>query len=160
MTLSRRNLSLFASIMLLLGLFSGNGAAATPDYLVATSNRLVVAGQNAADEQDYEGAVHLLEQAMVANPKNIFAYVTLGQTHVAQGQYGLGIRYFDIALSIDPADLPTLEAKAMANLQRQNLDEARESFRVIQQVCEIRACEELLRVGEALVSYENSNPGN
>lgn len=134
--------------------------ANTSPYYQSLSAKLVEDAQTAVEQGKVDDAMLYYRQAMVANPKNIDTYLGLGNLHSTKGQYDLGIKYYDIALSIDPVDLFALEGRVLTNLKRQDLDAARESFRTMQQVCEITMCEQLIRVAQALEQYQQQQESN
>ncbi len=132
-----------------------NPTIAQVDYKAA-ADQLSTAGNVALSSEDSFAALKLFEQSLVANPKHLAAYMGLAKTHFTLGNDEEGFKYFDTALLIDPTYLPALEGKALEYLKRNSLDEARIAFAIIQKFCEIRACEEVLTVTEALASYEKT----
>jgi tetratricopeptide (TPR) repeat protein len=122
------------------------------DYKAA-SERLVSQGDIAFENEDGFGALKLYEKSLVANPKSMGAYMGLAKTHFLLGNDGEGFKYFEIALTINPTYLPALEGQALEYLKHHSMDEARVAFAIIQKVCEISACEEVIRVTEAMAAY-------
>lgn len=129
-------------------------SASVSSHYQAVSARLVADAENYLSNEDAENALLFYRRAMVANPRNINSYLGLGGLHASIGQYALGVKYYDIALSIDPIDLVALEGRVMANLKKNDFTSADESFQTMQQVCKIITCEQLLKVSEAMQAYK------
>ena len=154
-----RSIFIFISIFLLQFYAVGVRANVSTHY-EAVSVQLVEDAIEASKMKDTEKALILYQQAMVANPKNINAYLGLGYLHSQKGQYSLGMKYFDIALSIDPIDVNALEGRVLTNLKMNDLPAARESFSTMQQVCEVTLCEQLPRIAEAIEDYQLAEESN
>lgn len=132
---------------LILGLSVPALADNDPEYITA-SDRLVEAADIArANETPYE-ALKLYEQAIVANPKNSNAYIGLGHVHEALGSLSSGIRYFETALALNPADLDALEALALVQIKAGQMEDAENTRSRIQRIC--GDCASLERVTDAL----------
>ncbi len=142
-------------------LFSNNAVSASVSlHYQAVSEQLVASAEKSISEENLEKAMLFYKQAMVANPKNINAYLGLGSLHSDKGQYSLGIKYYDIALSIDPIDLLALEGRVLTNLKRRDLASAKQTFQTMQQVCEVIECTQLPSVAQAMEAYQLEEDSN
>lgn len=147
------------AILLLLLTFCGAPAAWAENsqvYLEASA-KLTSEGETAAAEDRLEDALLLYEQAVVANPKNVSAYVGLGQVHGALGNLGTSLKYFSVALDIEPTNLPALEAQALAFLERDEVDKAEEGLTKIRRICQGDDCDAANRLTRAIGDYLNEN---
>lgn len=120
------------------------------------SGHLVEEANQAILNDELEKAVRFFHQAMVANPQNTSAYVGLGGLYSAKGRYSMGLKYYNIALSIDPIDIFALEGLLMTHLKRNDFDGAKESFLTMQQVCEFTQCEQFNTVEQAMKQHEEA----
>ena len=68
--------------------------------------RNLVAGIRALQAEDFEGAVKQLERAIVADPKSSIAYYNLGRSHRGLGDAVRALKYFRLALLIEPNNFP------------------------------------------------------
>lgn len=128
-------------------------ASVSPHYQ-SVSEQLVNNAEQALVNNDTQQAMILFRQAMVADPKNINTYLGLGKLHSENDEYNLGVKYYDIALSINPIDLNALEGRVRTNLKMNNLASAQESFKTMQQVCEVSVCEQLSSVAGAIDAFK------
>ena len=141
------------SFLVLSVIIVGKTNANTPSSYQTASISLVNDGNEAMANNETEKAVIFFQQAMVANPQNTNAYVGLGGLYSAKGRYSLGLKYYDIALSIDPIDIFALEGSVLTNLKRQDLKAAEVGFNTMKQVCEVLICEQLSVVAQAIEAY-------
>jgi tetratricopeptide (TPR) repeat protein len=124
---------------------------------------LVGEGNRALEAGNYNTALARFEQAMVADPQNIEAYVGLGSLYFEVKSYSLSLKYFDIALSLNPTSMPILELAAYSHLATDSLDEVEEIRKKMETICLGDSCEELERLNQALetnqasVETDNSN---
>lgn len=147
-------------ILLALALVSAGPAVSfadnAPAYIRA-SVELADQGRAAAADERLSDALLLYEQAVVANPKNVTAYIGLGQVHELYGNLTTSMKYYDVALELEPTSLPALEAQAMVYLQRDEVDRAEENLTLIRRVCRDDGCEVANRVTQAIGQYLDDN---
>lgn len=129
-----------------------SAAQPSPD-LQKVSNILVREGNTALTDGDLPLALKLYEQAVVSNPQNIAAYIGLGQLYLNAELLADSLKYFDIALSLDPANIGTLELQSYAYLSQDDIDLARSNLAKMEQICFDRECEEISRLSQAIESY-------
>ena len=142
------------SLLLLLAmigavLIAPAGANNDEKYLKA-SDQLVILAEEAILGEAFYDALNYLEQAIVANPQNVRAYVALGQVHEELGRLFTGLKYYAIALTIDPFDLGALEAEALAKIADGDVEAAAENLVIIRRHCGDDNCAEAERVDTAL----------
>lgn len=135
-------------------LATGSAYAERPEYLRA-SQTLLKDGIEALEEDDSYRALTLLEQAVVANPKNANAYVGLGRVHVKLGKVKGGLKYFTVALEIEPTNLGALEAEALTFLSIGEVEDAEESLSRISRICGERSCAERDSVTSAISNFQD-----
>lgn len=117
------------------------------------STYLVGEGNSALDEGDLSTARDLFEQAVVSDPQNIDAYLGLGKTHFEADIYPTSLKYYDIALSIDPTSLSALEGQTYVYLAGDSLKAARDNLTKLETICFSDGCAEVDRVTSAINDY-------
>jgi len=118
----RRNLSSAAGLALL-GLIAGSTVVvAAAD---ARSEAAFNAGVRAIQQQDWQSAVNRLEAAIVADPTNPDAYERLGYAHQQLNEPDKALKYFRIALELEPNHVNALSHHGLAMLSAGNMKEAR-----------------------------------
>lgn len=153
-----RNLAFVAAAMLMmLGLMMlGGGVSAAEsdkiDYALA-SLQLAKQGEIVLGNGDTSGAKMLYEQAIVADPKNADAYVGLGRVHITLEKRAFGLKYFAIALEIQPTNLGALEGEALAYLSGDEVAEAEKALTKIRRICAADGCAEDKSVTDAIAGY-------
>ncbi len=124
-------------------------AAARDGAGVKISNAISqdAAARLAAD--DMMGALSLYESALVANPRNTRAYVGLGRTYDALGRPQDSMRYYGLALDIDPNDINALEAQSLAYIETGDIASAQDNLNRLRRIC-VSGCAALERVDSAI----------
>ncbi len=127
------------------------------------STALVGEGNSALATRDYNTALARFEQAVVADPQNIEAYVGLGSLYFELKSFSLSLKYFDIALSLDTTSMRIIELTADSHLAAESLEEVEEIRKKMETICLAGSCEELERLNQALetqaaeLTTENTN---
>lgn len=140
-------------------LVAAGSMAATPasagrlEYVRAAQTLLKAGSEALAAEENYQ-ALALFEQAIVANPKNADAYVGLGQVHVALGKTKGGLKYFSVALEIEPTHLGALQAEAITFLSIGEVEDAQDTLSKISRICGEKGCAERDNVASAVSSFQ------
>src|SRR5687767_10158993 len=80
----------------------------------ARSVALLERGKAARAAGDLSSANDLLETALVVDPRNRGAYLTLAEIARAQGLQGKAIRFYREALALQPTDLAALKGQGEA----------------------------------------------
>lgn len=158
-----RSFMVIGALMLTAALFSmpANAQESSPYGKISTI--LSGEGQSALEAGDYNAALARFEQSMVADPQNIEAYVGLGSLYFEVKSFSLSLKYFDIALSLNPTSMRILELAAYSHLAAESLDEVEEIRKKMETICLAGTCEELDRLNQALeinqasVETDNSN---
>lgn len=140
-----------------MGIMSATHADISKTYIKVSVN-LVSQGQIALGNEKYEDAKNLFEQAVVANPQNILAYIGMGNSQVALGAYARGVWYFETALKLNPVEMDALEGAALANLKAMSKDKATESLKKIKKICGDDPCPAGDRVEKAISEYKEVKP--
>ena len=99
------------------------------------------AGVQAFEAHNYAEAVHQLEIAIVANPKNPDSFFRLGQSHRALGNYRRALKYIRLALEIEPNHLAALKERGIVLLEAGEPDEAKTALERLGEMCD-KACPE------------------
>ena len=128
-------------------------AQATSEHYAKRSAELVRAGNLAAGQQDWDGAILMYERAVTADPKNVQAYYRMGQAFEQVNRPGRALKFYRTALSIEPNHLPTLEAQALALLKKDNVQKAEAALSKIKRICGGNGCDETSTVNEAIKEY-------
>ena len=118
------------------------------------SGAFVKQGYAALEAEKNWDALDLFEKAVVANPRNVSAYIGLGKAHEALSSISGGLKYYEIALELDPRHLTAWEAKVLAHLVISELDQAEEAFSRILAVCADQPCLEGTRAKAAIDAYQ------
>ena len=111
-------------------------------------------GYAALEAEKSWDALDLFEKAVVANPRNVSAYIGLGKAHEALSSISGGLKYYGIALELDPRHLTAWEAKVLAHLVISELVQAEEAYSRILAVCADRPCLEGRRAKAAIDAYQ------
>jgi tetratricopeptide (TPR) repeat protein len=116
------------------------------------SRQLVAEAMAAFDTDKKDDARLLFERALVADPANTHALIGLGKTYEAQGRVGRGLKYYRLALEIEPNDQNSLKIQALAFLKREMLDRADANRAKLVRLCP-KGCAALEKVETALEAY-------
>ena len=144
-----------ALYLLMAGILSAPTAAVaqTSEPYREISTYLVGEGNSALDEGDLNTARDFFEQAVVSDPQNIDAYLGLGKTHFKADIYSVSLKYYEIALSLDPTSLGALEGQTYVYLAGDSLKAARENLTKLETICFSEDCAEVDRVTSAINDY-------
>ena len=118
------------------------------------SGAFVKQGYAALEAEKNWDALDLFEKAVVANPRNVSAYIGLGNAHEALSSISGGLKYYEIALELDPQHLTAWEAKVLAHLVISELAQAEEALSRILAVCAATPCLEGRRAKAAIDAYQ------
>ncbi len=161
----------FGKAMAVLGL--AGGMAVLPMAITATaqaetltnetapqvSAALLRQGRSALDAGTAETAIDLLEQAVVAHPRNAEAYSTLGEAHAAAGDSEKARKYYAISLSIEPNAIQPLLLDGLAAIEAEDMETAQSRLERLQRVCESR-CAEYRQLNEAVSAAAATDTGD
>ncbi|MGZ8348001.1 MAG: hypothetical protein ACXWUP_12905, partial [Allosphingosinicella sp.] len=96
--------------------------------LVEQARQLSAAGQ-------HNEANDLLETALAVDPRNRGAYIVLGRVAQAQRLPGKAIRFYGLALKLEPNDLAALGGQGEAYVQRGAVERARANLARVRTLC-------------------------
>lgn len=131
-----RYLSVTAAIGLTLLTLSTSLAGQRPDAQIdPRSIALLERGKAARAAGNLQGANDLIETALVVDPRNRAAFVTLADIARAQSLPGKAIRLYREALLLEPNDVVALKGQGEAMVQKGAVEKARENLAKIQKLC-------------------------
>ena len=113
------------------------------------SGQLASRAATAASAGKLTEALDLYESAVVADPRNASAYLAMGRVYEQLGLPGKALRYYRLALDINPADLNALEAQATGLAARGAPSKADATVDRIARLCP-KGCPQLVRANAAL----------
>lgn len=105
------------------------------DQIDPRSMALLQQGKTARAAGNLDGATGLIESALVVDPRNRQAFVTLGEIARQQSLPGKAIRLYREALLIEPNDVAALRGQGEALVQKGAVTKARETLARLRQVC-------------------------
>jgi len=129
-----------AAALGLLTVSSGSLGQKPDDQINPTSVAFQKRGEAALAAGNLAAANDALETAVVADPKNRAAFVSLGKVAQAQQMPGKAIRYYKDALLLEPNDLAALSGEGDALVQRGAVDRAKDNLARVQKLCGAAAC--------------------
>lgn len=124
-----------AASLSLLAVASSSFGQKPDDQIAPASLAFQKQGEAALAAGNASAAIDALETALVADPRNRGAYVTLGRATTAQGMPGKAIGYYKDALQLEPNDLAALSGEGDALVQRGAVDRAKANLARIQAIC-------------------------
>jgi Tfp pilus assembly protein PilF len=101
----------------------------------ARSELAMNAGVRAIQQQDWRGAVSRLEAAIVFDPANADAFERLGYAHQQLGNPDKALKYFRIALEIEPNHVAALSRRGLVLLSSGNVEEAKADLQRLSRRC-------------------------
>jgi tetratricopeptide (TPR) repeat protein len=113
---------------------AGNGQR-PDDQINPRSTALVEQGRAASAAGRHNDAIDLLETALVVDPGNRAAYITLARVAQAQRLPGKAVRYYADALRLEPNDVTALAGQGEAYVQRGAVERARANLQRVQTLC-------------------------
>ena len=105
------------------------------DQIDARSIALLERGKAARAAGDLDGASGLIESALVVDPRNRSAYVTLAEIARAQDLPGKAIRFYREALTLEPNDIIALRGQGEALVQKGAVERAKENLARVKKLC-------------------------
>jgi len=124
------------SAAIALATFASAGQGQRPDDQIdPRSSALVQQAQAHISAGRHNEAIDLLETALVVDPRNRPAYVSLARVAQAQRLPGKAIRFYGEALQIDPNDVAALGGQGEAYVQRGAVDRARRNLERVRTLC-------------------------
>ncbi len=131
-----RYLSVTAAIGLTLLTLSTSLSGQRPDDQIdPRSMALLERGKAAKAAGNLGGATDLVETALVVDPRNRPAFLTLAEIARQQSLPGKAIRLYREALLLEPNDVAALKGQGEALVQKGAVEKAKENLAKIQKLC-------------------------
>ena len=102
---------------------------------------LLERGKAARAAGNLPAANDLIESALVVDPRNRAAFVTLAEIARAQGLQGKAIRFYREALALQPTDIAALKGQGEAMVAKGAVVRAKENLAKIRQLCSDQCAE-------------------
>lgn len=141
-----------ASIALALALatVSSAGIGQKPDAQInPLSAAWVEKGAAAQKAGDLQGAIDAYETALVIDPRNRSAFISLGEVARVQGLTGKSIRFYREALLLDPTDRDALAGQGEAMVEKGAIEKAKENLAKLKTLCR-SGCREVATLSAAI----------
>lgn len=129
-----------AAVLGVLTISSGSVGQKPDSQINPTSLTFEKRGEAALAAGNLPAANDALEAAVVADPKNRAAFVSLAKVAQAQAMPGKAIRYYKNALLLEPNDLAALSGEGDALVQRGAVDRAKDNLARVQKLCGNATC--------------------
>ena len=113
---------------------------------------------DAAKGGDLDAAAQYFQSAIIYAPQNPVPYYRLGRLYAENGRRELAQQYFGLALNIEPAYAPALEALALLDLAAGNRAGAEAQRDILLRACGA-TCPETAQVEKALNAHKGT-PAN
>lgn len=124
-----------AAAMVALTLSTALMAQRPDDQIDAKSLALLQQGRAAQTAGNLDGATDLLESALVVDPRNRGAFITLAEIAKKQGLPGKAIRFYREALLLEPNDVAALRGQGEAMMAKGAVEKAKENLARIKTLC-------------------------
>ncbi|WP_237219834.1 hypothetical protein [Sphingomonas arenae] len=128
------------------------------------SVQLTRQGEAALASGDFQAADDALELALVIDPRNRQAFVTLAKVAQKQKLYGQAIRYTNKALALEPNDLNALAVQGEAMVEMGAVARAQQNLLKVRKICGTTACPQgttlaaAIAKGPAVAAKTNTTP--
>lgn len=119
------------------------------DQIDARSMALLQQGQALTASGRYDDAIDALETALVVDPRNRAAYVSLAQVARAQRLPGKATGLYAEALKMEPNDVSALAGQGEALVQRGAVERAKRNLERIKTLCK-NACPQVTTLAAAI----------
>ena len=113
---------------------AGQGQRAD-DQIDPRSVALVQQAQAHSIAGRHSEAVDLLETALAVDPRNRPAFILLGRVSQAQRLPGKAIRFYSLALQLEPNDVDALAGQGEAFVQRGAIERAKKNLERVRTLC-------------------------
>ncbi|MES2056121.1 MAG: hypothetical protein V4564_09300 [Pseudomonadota bacterium] len=120
------------------------------DQIDPRSMALLAQGKAAQAAGNLDGATDALETALVVDPRNRAAFITLGDVAQARGLPGKAIRLYREALLLEPNDRLALQGQGEALVAKGAVIQAKANLGKIKTLCGKAACPEAVTLAAAI----------
>lgn len=124
-------------------LMASSGATQSPgpdSQLSPQSVQLTRQGEQALASGNFQAADDALELALVLDPRNRQAFITLARVAQKQKLYGQAIRYTNKALALEPNDLTALAVQGEAMVEMGAVARAQQNLTKVRKICGTKPC--------------------
>jgi Tfp pilus assembly protein PilF len=137
---------------IILGTFSSASIGSAPrvDPIAPLSLDMQREAERLQSGGQLDDAIGYFETALLADPRNINAYIGLAQIAQAQALPGKAVRYFREALLLQPDNRTALAGQGIALVERGAIEKARQNLALLQTACGSRRCAEVTRLETAI----------
>ena len=130
----------FSPVVLMLGLATSTFAIPAAgqradDQIAPRSLEFSKRGEAALAAGNYLAADDALETALVLDPRNRGAFVTMARVAIKQRLFGQAIRLTNKALALEPSDRDALAIQGEAMVEAGAVPKARETLAKLQKLC-------------------------
>jgi tetratricopeptide (TPR) repeat protein len=120
------------------------------DQIQPKSVELMHQGQSLLAAGKLADAENALETALVADPRNRWAYVDLARVAERQHLFGKAMRMTEKALLIEPNDPEAIAVQGDALVQMGALARAQENLQKLQTICGPKSCPQVAQLSAAI----------
>ena len=136
-----RVLPIAAALGLVAATFASSGETQVPDAQVnPTSLQWLKAGESALAAGNFQAADDALETALVIDPRNRQAFVSLARVAQRQKLFGQAIRFTNRALALEPNDVVALGVQGEAMVELGAAARAQQNLARIRTLCGAKPC--------------------
>jgi tetratricopeptide (TPR) repeat protein len=122
-------------------LMARSGQSQTPDnQLNPTSVQLLRQGEAALAAGNFQAADDALETALILDPRNRSAFVSLARVAQRQKLYGQTIRFTNKALLLEPTDRDAIAVQGEAMVEMGATARAQQNLAKLKQLCGAGGC--------------------
>lgn len=130
---------------------SSSGTGQVPDaQLNPVSVQWQKAGEAALAAGNFTAADDALETALVVDPRNRQAFISLARVAQRQKLYGQAIRLTNRALALDPNDVTALAVQGEAMVELGAVARAQQNLARIRTLCGARTCAQATSLASAI----------
>jgi len=142
-------------VSLLLALFVSSSFA-FPSNSVNQTNPQFKQAEDYINQKDYNKAIPLLNEVVKDNPQNADAYNYLGYSYRQTGKLDDALKYYQMALKIDPNHKGANEYLGELYLMKNDLSKAEQNLTVIKNACP-SGCVEYDTLKQRIDDYEKNH---
>jgi len=146
-----RLLPIAVALGIMTALMASSGQSQMPDaQLNPLSVQLLKQGEAALSAGNFQAADDALETALVVDPRNRQAFVSLARVAARQKLYGQAIRYTNKALLLEPNDVNALAVQGEALVDMGAGPRAQQALAKVRQLCGSNACPQATQLSAAI----------
>jgi Flp pilus assembly protein TadD len=143
----------FAGLPALAAGGSGDGGEASSTNANPTVDDLIDDAENHIDDEEFQDAIALLEQARTQEPDNADVLNYLGYSHRKLGDQTRALEFYTAALALEPQHLGANEYLGELYLEMDDLAKAEERLGVLATACD-SDCEQYEDLADEIAEYK------